>query len=407
MYNGEKMLDLLFYLLITFSLIGWIGYFIIIINNHRKMPHLTTKSPGTTLENAPSVSIIIPTRNESKRISHCIETLKAQTYPKLETIIIDDSNDNTIDAIKNIVGNDKRFQIVKQKKLQPGWVGKPFALQQGSKIAKGDWLIFIDADTYYHPVLVERVVEYALKNKLDMLSLAPQHVCKSFWEKMIQPIFLGAILGLSPLAKVNDPNSKISFASGPFIMINHSIFDSVGGYRTIKGFIADDIEIAKLVKTSGFKLGIVNAQSLMSLRMYEKFSDIWEGWSKNSFLGFVQKREVKSKLMQILIFFAVLFLIFDFLILPFATIIGALFTLLVLRSLPSLYFLLLPLATWVISVVALMYVQKVYHIDRAWYSPLTLAFGGIIAMGIFANSALKTISGKGVIWKGRVYAIEQ
>jgi cellulose synthase/poly-beta-1,6-N-acetylglucosamine synthase-like glycosyltransferase len=371
------------------------------------MPHLSKNSQGVPLKHIPLVSIIIPTRNESKRINNCIETLKSQTYPKLEIIVIDDSTDNTKDVIKGIVGNDKRFKIIKQKKLPSGWVGKPFAVQQGSSIAQGEWLIFIDADTFYHPVLVERVVEFAQRNKLDMVSLAPQHICKSFWEKMIQPIFLGAILGLSPLAKVNDPSSKVSFASGPFIMINHAVFDSVGGYRTIKGFIADDIEIAKLVKSSGFKLGIVNAQSLMSLRMYEKFHDIWEGWSKNSFLGFVQKREVKSKFLQILIFIIVSFLIFDFLILPFATFISALFILLFLRSLPSIYLLLFPLITWIVSVFALLYVQRVYHIDRAWYSPLTLALGGIITMGIFANSAIKTVSGRGVIWKGKLYAIEK
>jgi chlorobactene glucosyltransferase len=401
------MLDLIFYLLIAFSLIGWIAYFFIISRNHKKIPHLSKNSQGIPLTNAPLVSIIIPTRNESKRINNCIETLKSQTYPKLEIIVIDDSTDSTKDVINTMVGNDKRFKIIKQKKLPPGWVGKPFALQQGSSVAQGEWLIFVDADTYYHPVLIERVVEFAQQNNLDMISLAPQHICKSFWEKMIQPIFLGAILGLSPLAKVNDPNSKISFASGPFIMVKHAIFDSVGGYRTIKGFIADDIEIAKLVKSSGYKLGIVNAQSLMSLRMYEKFHDIWEGWSKNSFLGFVQKREVKSKFLQILIFLIVAFCIFDFLILPFTSLISALFVLIFLRSLPSIYFLLLPFVTWVVSVFALLYVEHVYHIDKAWYSPLTLALGGIITIGIFANSAIKTISGRGVIWKGKLYPIEK
>jgi cellulose synthase/poly-beta-1,6-N-acetylglucosamine synthase-like glycosyltransferase len=371
------------------------------------MPHLSKYSQGAPLQNVPLVSIIIPARNESRRISKCIETLKSQTYSKLEIIIVDDSTDNTVEVIKNVVGNDKRFKIIKQDPLLAGWIGKPFALQQGSKIAQGKWLLFIDADTYYDPILIERSMEFAVQNKLDMLSLAPHHICKSFWEKVVQPIPLCAIIGVSPLAKVNDPGSRVSLASGPFIMIKHSIFNNVGGYQRIKGHIADDIELAQLIKTSGFTLRMVNAQSLMSLRMYERLKDIWDGWSKNSFLGFIQKREIKSTFLQILFFIVVQFLIFIFLIFPFLSMISSLVVFLILRSLPWMYFLLYACVTWVVSIVVLMSVQRVYHIDKARYAPLTLVLGGFIAMGIFANSALKTLFRTGVTWKGRIYPIEK
>lgn len=401
------MFNLILYILLTLSLVVWIMYFILMVYNYHKMPHLSKNTQRKPLKNIPLVSIVIPSRNEARRISKCIQTLKSQTYPKLEIIIVDDSMDNTVEVIKSIVGNDKRFKIIKQEKLPKGWIGKPFALQQGSKTAKGEWLLFIDADTYYDPVLIERATEFALKNKLDMLSLAPRHICKSFWEKIIQPIPLGAIPASSLLAKVNDPKSKVSLASGPFIMIKHSIFDKVGGYQTIKGRIADDLELAKLIKTSGFVLGFVNAQSMMSLRMYEKFSEIWEGWSKNSFLGFVQKREIKSKFLQILILIIGLFAMFDLLILPFFSIISSLLIVLTLRSLPWMYLLLFAFLTWLVSIFAVVYVQRVYHIGKARYAPLTLFLGGIMMMGIFANSALKTMSGKGVTWKERTYSTER
>ena len=398
------MFNLILYILLTLSLVVWIGYFIVVTYNYYKMPHLSKNPPRKPLKNIPLVSIVIPTRNEARRISKCIQTLKSQTHPKLEIIIVDDSTDNTLEVIKSIAGNDKRFKIIKQEILPQDWVGKPFALQQGSKTAEGEWLLFIDADTYYDPVLIERVTEFALKNKLDMLSLAPRHVCKSFWEKIIQPIPLGAILAASPLAKVNDPKSKVAHASGPFIMIKHSIFDKVGGYQTIKGHIADDIELAKLIKTSGFRLGFVDAQSMMSLRMYEKFSEIWEGWSKNSFLGFVQKREIKPKFLQILILIVGLFAMFDLLILPFSSMVSSLLIFLILRSLPWMYLLLFAFLTWLVSIFALAYTQRIHHIGKARYSPLTLFIGGIIVMGIFANSAFKTISERGVTWKDRTYS---
>jgi len=371
------------------------------------MPHLSKNPPKIPLKNPPLISIIIPSRNEEHRIGKCIQTLKSQTYQKLEFIVVDDSTDNTVEIIKNIVKDDKRFKLIKQEKLPKGWIGKPFALQQGSKIAKGEFLLFIDADTYYDPVLIERAVDYVLQNKLDMLSLAPRHICKSFWEKVIQPIPLGALPAASPLAKVNDPKSKVALAGGPFLMIKHSVFKKIGGYQTIKGCIADDTTLAKVVKTSGFRLGLINAQSMMSLRMYEKFSEIWEGWSKNSFLGLVQKREINSKLLQIAILLGILFIMFYVLVFPFSVMIISIYMTLVLRSLLWQNLLLLALLTWIISVLAVVYVQRCFHIGKARYAPLTIFLGGIIMMGIFLNSASKTLSGKGVTWKGRTYSSEK
>lgn len=401
------MLNSILYLLITFSLVAWILYFVIVISNYKKTPHLSKTSPKKPLKKSPLVSIVIPSRNEEHRIGKCLKTLKSQTYPNLEFIIVDDSTDNTVNVIKSIAGDDKRFKIIKQEKLPNGWVGKPFALQQGSKIAKGEWLLFIDADTYYDPVLIERSVEYALRNKLDMLSLAPRHICKSFWEKVIQPIPLGAIAALLPLAKTNDPKSKVALAIGPFIMIKHMIFDKINGYRTIKGYINDDTQLAKLVKSSGFKLGIANAQSMMNLKMYERFGEIWEGWSKNVFLGMIQNRRIKSKLLQLLLLFAILFSIFELLVFPSLVIIISILIALVTQSFSWQYFFLFAILTWIISIFALVFVQICYRIGNARYAPLTIFLGGIVFMGIFLNSGFKTLSGKGVIWKGRKYSTKK
>jgi glycosyltransferase involved in cell wall biosynthesis len=351
----------------------------------------------------PLISIIIPTRNESKRIEKCIYSLKTQTYPKLEILIINDSTDNTEEIIRNIEKNDERFAIIKQKKLPQGWIGKPFALQQASSIAKGEWFVFIDADTSFDSVLIQRAIEYAVSNNLDMMSLGPRHICDTFWVTITQPIFLSAILGLNPLTKVNDPKSKVSLASGPFIMIKHTIFDKVGGYESIKGHIADDIGLAKLIKMSGFKLRFVNAQSLLSLRMYDQFGDIWEGWSKNSFLGFVQKHEIQSKFLQVLVLFAGIFAIVDILILPFLLIIISLYLVFILQLAVWINFLILVCITWLVSIVSLMCVQRLYHFGKTRYVPLTLSLGGFIVLGIFINSAFKTLSGRGVTWKGIRY----
>jgi len=390
---------------LSFSLLFWILYIIRTIKNYKILPSLVREEIKTN-DTLPMVSVIIPTRNESKRITPCIESIKAQTYSNLEIIIVDDSTDYTVDIINDIIKNDKRFKIIKEEKLDGGWVGKPHAMQQGSKEAKGEWLLFIDADTSHDRDLITSAVKHAQKKKLDMLSILSELVCKSFWEKIIQPIPTGLLIFISPLGKVNDPKSKNAFALGPFILIKHTVFDKIGGYEKIRGKIADDVEMAKLLKESGFKIGLAKAYDMMKLRMYEKLKDIWEGWSKNIFLGLVQKREIQSKGKQLLILLFGLFVVFDMVVLPFFAIILSLLVLFLLKM--SIWWLILGFSfiVWFFSVSVQSYVHGKYCIGNPIYSPLYF-IGGIVTMGIFLNSAVKTLSGKGVKWKGRTYSTEK
>ena len=388
--------------LIILSLCGWIVYLLLIVQNHRKLPDISRCSLKPPVSHPPLLSIIIPTRNEGKRIKSCILSLKQQTYSPFEVTIVDDSSDNTLTVIKACIKDDPRFRVVKQKPLPPDWVGKPFALQQGSSLAKGSYLLFIDADTTYKPTLVEKAVVHLLSNDIDLLTLIPHHQCISPWEKIIQPIPLGILPALCPLSKVNDPSSKHAVAFGPFILIKRKVFTEIGGYETIKNRIADDAEFAQLVKHAGYRLEVAHAQSLMSIRMYEHFSDIWEGWSKNIFLGLVQKRGITSKAVQLTMLIGGVTVLALLLLLPFLTVVGTLLGAL----LSSTISLLLPLAmlTWILSSCALFLSQRLYGIGTPVYAPLSVFLGGLITLGMFINSGAKTLSGAGVQWKGRRYA---
>jgi cellulose synthase/poly-beta-1,6-N-acetylglucosamine synthase-like glycosyltransferase len=317
-------------------------------------------------------------------------------------LIVDDSTDNTLDVIKTVIRDDPRFTLIKQEKLPEGWIGKPHALQQGSKLAKGDLFLFIDADTFHDPALISRAVEYALDHDIDLLSLVPHNVLVSFWEKVIQPIPLGILPAISPLAKVNKPNSKVVVAFGPFMLIKRPVFTKIGGYETIRNRIADDAEMAKLVKNSGYKVGLANAQTMMHIRMYENFSQIWEGWSKNIFLGLVQKREINSKLLRLFVALVGAGIIFGLMIFPLCvTIITLLVTLVTHAPQWQLVFL-FALFIFLLSIVLQSIIQKTYRYGNPLYALLAF-LGGLIIIGIFLNSAKKTMSGTGVTWKGRIY----
>jgi chlorobactene glucosyltransferase len=402
------MIVTLLFSLLLIVLLAWVGYFIITMWNSYHLPKLIKKNKNAKIGKKPLVSIIIPARNEEKRIASCIKTLKLQTYPNLEIIIVDDfSTDNTPEKAKESINDDKRFILLKlsdiNQKKPTQWIGKSYAMHQGRQHAHGEWLLFIDVDYMEHePVLIERAIEHVLNEKIDLLSLIPQHICKSFWEKIIQPIPLGLIPAISPLSRANKPESNVAVAFGCFILIQQSVYDSIGGYKAIKGHIADDAAMAKLVKQSRFKIGIARGQQLLKIRMYEGFHEIWQGWSKNIFLGVVQKREIKSKLQKFFFVGAGSVGIFGLMVFPFLMMILSLIMMFLERTLFWQNLTILSIAIWGIVTILHFIVQNTYKIGKPYYAPLAF-LGGLVTIAIFLNSAIKSLSGTGVQWKDRVY----
>jgi len=402
------MIDTILFFLLFIIFLAWIGYFAITMWNNIHLPILIKKTINKKSSKKPLVSVIIPARNEEKRIASCIKTLKMQTYPNLEIIIVDDfSTDKTPEKAKESIGDDKRFTLLRlneiNEKKPADWTGKSYAMHQGRQYAHGEWLLFTDVDyTDHEPELIERAIEHVLNEKIDLLSLIPRHICKSFWEKIIQPIPLGLIPAISPLSRANKLESNVAIAFGCFILIRQSIYDKVGGYQAIKGQIADDAALAKIVKQSGFKLGLARGQQLMKIRMYEGFHEIWEGWSKNIFLGVVQKREIKSKIQKSLFIGAGSLGIFGLMVFPFLMMILSLIMMLLTQSLFWQNLTIISITIWCIVTILHFLVQYKYGIGKPYYAPLAF-LGGIITICIFLNSAIKSLSKTGVKWKDRVY----
>jgi chlorobactene glucosyltransferase len=397
-----SILEILIFFILSLILLIWIGFFILAMRNYLQLPLLKDTPTRPSSQQYPLVSLIVPTRNEAYRVEKCIRSLKAQTYPHLEILIVDDSTDNTRELITSLIGTDPRFRIIKQDPLPEEWIGKPFALQQGSRLANGEYLVFIDADTYHDPMLITRTVDYALEHDTDLLSLVPHNAMESFWERLIQPIPLTILTAGMPLAKVNKPDSTIGIAFGTFILIKHTVFDAIGGYESIKGRIADDVEMGKLVRDSGYKVGLVNGLTMMHVRMYENFHEIWEGWSKNIFLGSVQKRGIDSTAQRLFIVVLGVIGLFGVMVFPLCmTILALLLMVLAHASLWQGIFL-FALIVWLVGILLQAVIQKAFWYGNPAYAVLNF-LSSLIIIGIFVNSAVKSMSGAGVTWKGRTY----
>src|SRR3990172_1827693 len=162
-----------------------------------------------------SISIIVPMRNEGKNAERCIDSLMNQNYPRYEVIAVDDmSTDNTPTILEHLSNKYPNLRVVTGSSTPQGWVGKTYALWQGFRIAVGEWLLFIDADTYSNPYTLRSAFYYADKHKVDMLSLYPFQELYTFWERVIQPIIFASIASALPHDKVNNPNLKEAFAIG-------------------------------------------------------------------------------------------------------------------------------------------------------------------------------------------------
>ena len=169
--------------------------------------------------------------------------------------------------------------------LPPGWAGKPHALFQGVSQATGEWLCFIDADTFAHPSLISSTFQAAEMHSADLLTIFTDQQLESFWEKVIMPLVFTALSVGFPADRVNDPTKPDAIANGQFILIRRSVYESVGGHQAIRAEIAEDKALAALVKSSGYRLVLGDGRQLAQTRMYTAFPEIWEGWTKNIYLG--------------------------------------------------------------------------------------------------------------------------
>jgi chlorobactene glucosyltransferase len=353
-------------------------------------------TPAPPPANAPLISVCIPARNEERNILKCVESALAQNYPNLEVIVLDDrSTDATPSLLNEIASRDSRLLTIRGVELPSGWAGKPHALYQASKLARGEWICFVDADTTLAPQALSSCYSKAIETNADLFTTLNRQILGSFWEKVIMPLVMTALsVGFSP-RKVNDPNRREAVANGQFILIKRSAYDKIGGHEKVKDQIVEDKAIAEQVKWSGHRLVMADGRQFVSTRMYTSLPEMWEGWTKNIYLGL---RDHPSML-ALGVLGATLALIVA-LFMPIWPLLGVWWFLhgggwmavgVIVKS----------LIVWLALILARALVARGMNIS-AWYALTTPLGAGIFAAMMLA-SAWKVVSGTGVTWKGRVY----
>ena len=244
------------------------------------------KLPRAERRPASSVSIVIPARNEERYVGATLDAALAQDHPELEVLIVDDeSTDGTADEVAARAG-DPRLVPVRARPLQPGWLGKPNALATGAEHARGDWLLFMDADVRLSPHAVGDAVAAAEANGWDHLALLPEFEREGFWEELLMPLIPTVAIVYMPSFLAFVPGVPFAAGGGAFGLVRRSAYDAIGGHETLKSSVVDDIRLAMEIKKGGFVSRACMGLDELRLRMYHGYDEIVNGFTKNSHTGF-------------------------------------------------------------------------------------------------------------------------
>src|SRR5688500_7485804 len=374
----------------------FIGGMIIIywLHNQHHLDVIVEQAPHPP--HTPLVSACIPARNEERNIRACVEAILAQDYPNFEVIVLDDrSTDATSSILADIASRDPRLKPIKGSDLPEGWAGKPHALHQAATVAHGDWLCFVDADTFIARGGLSACYAKAIETNADMFTIMTFQIMGSFWEKVIMPIIMTALyVGFSP-QKVNDPKRKDAIANGQFILIKRSIYNAIGGHESVKDQIVEDKAIAEQVKWNGYRLVVADGHAVVQTRMYTSLPEIWEGWTKNIYLGL---RDQPSLLA--LGIFGAFGLLIAALFLPFWPLIG-LFWYLQGGGWMAATVIAEALILWAFLIYVRARVAKAMDISPRY--AFTTSLGAAVFAAMMLTSTWRVLSGRGVTWKGRMY----
>jgi chlorobactene glucosyltransferase len=352
--------------------------------------------PSTPPAEAPLISLCIPARNEERNIRACVEAALAQDYPAWEVIVVDDrSDDSTPQILAELSRRDPRLRVIHGAELPPGWAGKPHALHQAAAAARGEWLCFVDADTFLAPQALSSTYTKAISTAADLFTIMTEQILGSFWEKVIMPLVLTALsVGFSP-RRVNDPRRRDAIANGQFILIRRHVYEAVGGHARIKDQIVEDKALAELVKWNGYRLVVADGRAVARTRMYTSLPQMWEGWTKNIYLGLREQPALLG-----LGAFGALLAVFAALVLPLWPLLGIAWW---LRGggWAALAISGEALILWGTLLIVRGRAAQAMGISPLW--AITTPLGAAVFAAMMLTSAWKVLSGRGVRWKGRMY----
>jgi dolichol-phosphate mannosyltransferase len=319
--------------------------------------------------------VIIPARNEANRIRACLEAIVGA--PGIyEVVVVDDESSDETAAVASRLG----ATVLSGKPIPNGWVGKAWALHQGVQAATGEWVVTLDADAVAHPQLAQAVVQRAQRDGLRFVSVGARFDCPSKGAQWLHPAMLTTLVyRYGPSGSKGKVKSDSQLANGQCMAflrrdaIDHDVLTRVRG-ETI-----EDVALVRLVASMGWSVAMLDGSKLLTVRMFESFTDTWNGWGRSLSLASVDNaRRVFGHSIVLM-----------------------------LAQVAPLWMLVLGLSTPVSIALLLIRIGTLFGMRRAylqhslwyWLSPLADA----LALIALFRGLIRQVFGRKATWRGRTY----
>jgi chlorobactene glucosyltransferase len=329
--------------------------------NYENLPELPAR-PGPM---PADVTVVIPARNEEKNIERALKS-----FPGVPVVVVDDDSSDRTAELARAAGAMVISAPPPKKRA-----GKPNACLAGAKATESDYILFVDADTYYHSDFLPSLMAYAREHSLDMLTAFLRPDCVTWSEKLLQPYASALYFCGVNAATVNSRNSFDALANGQCLLFRRSIYTFIGGHGAVAESLIEDVMLAFIAKRHRIRLKVIRAEKLGSVRMHEGLAAIWRGFEQNSFRFMLINRWCGAQVVCSSILLS-----------SYAPVMGWLVW--NQRWVPAFLFGLIP-AVFL----------------RRWYGNLVCSFFSPIAiyvfLGVAVSAMLSTMHGRGMLWKGR------
>jgi len=342
----------------------------------------------------PRVCAVVPARNEAEVIAQSLRSLLNQDYPgPLTVILVDDqSTDGTADVAERTAAalGKSQLQILAAEPLPPGWTGKLWALEQGTRSAEAlepDYLLLTDADIEHDAASLRRLVIKAEAEDLDLVSLMVLLRCQSFWERFLIPSFVFFFQKLYPFRWVNNPQKATAAAAGGCILLRPAALARIGGIQHLRQALIDDCTLGQAVKSTGSgRIWLGLSDTVHSLRAYPTLGSIWQMVARTAFTQLAYS--------PLLLLATVVAMTVIYGVPALGTLVGILRSNWPLAIAGGLGWLLMALAYWP--------TLRLYRLSPLW--AFSLPAIALLYTLMTLDSARRHWQGQGGAWKGRVYS---
>jgi hypothetical protein len=223
----------------------------------------------------------VPARNEEEQIGEAVRSLAAQPEVGEVLVVNDASTDGTRAALEALAATEPKLRALEAPSLPDGWVGKNYAAALGAAEARGEWLLFTDADTTHLPGAAARALRDAERTGAALVSYSPEQETRTLAERALIPFIYVRLARHFSFAEVSNPESTAAAANGQFLLIRRDVYEKIGGHRAVAGEVLEDVALARRVKQAGHRIYFAPGQGIVRTRMYRSFGEMWPGWTKN------------------------------------------------------------------------------------------------------------------------------